>query len=80
MARVGLHCKPAVLCAHIVHQCRHLQFLSKLATFVLVFLELAVLHFFLLQLPVLAGSVTRCRIPPIQLPLLVTVGREANVK
>lgn len=62
-----------------VHQCSRLQFLSKLATFVLVFLEFAVLHFFL-QLPMRAGSVTRCRIPPIQLPLLVTVGHEANFK
>lgn len=38
------------------------------------------LRFFLLQLPVRVRSITLRRIPPIQLPLLVTVGSEADVK
>lgn len=68
-----------LLCAH-VHQCSLLWFLSKFAMFVLVFLKFAMLHFFLLQFPVRGGSITRCCIPPIQLPLLVTVGSKDTVK
>lgn len=55
------------------------QFLSKLAAFVLALPEVAVLHFFL-RLPAHGGSITRCGIAPVQLPLLVAVGREAEVK
>ena len=50
------------------------QFLSKFAVFVL--LEFAVLHFLLFDFPMLGCSVAHCSSSPIQLPLLVTVGKE----
>lgn len=75
----GLHQLRDCFVHILVHQCIRLQLLSKLAAFVLVFLEFAVLHVFLLQLAMSGGSITGCWIHPIQLPL-VAVGSEANVK
>lgn len=50
------------------------HFLSIFSMLVFGLLELAMLHFFLFQFPMLGNSVACSHIPAIQLPFLVTVG------
>lgn len=56
------------------------HFLPKFSMFVLVLLELAVLHFLLLLFPLLWSSIACYGTSPIPLPLLVTIGGKTSLQ
>lgn len=73
----------AALFPHTVPSMQHWflsHLLPKFSMFVLVLLELAVLHFLLLLFPLLQSSVACYGTSPIPLPLLVTVGGKTSLQ